>query len=308
MMEYLLILERIAMLFIILIIGFIIRKLNILNSNSIKNMSSMLIKVTLPAMILSSMPDNSSNPVISSTGYILLISFGVYAVSLALAFIVSFILHTPRTEKGVIRFIVIFSNVGFMGYPVLEAVFGRSALFYAAIYNIPFNLLVFTLGISLLIKGKSDKFNINWKDFINAPSIAAIIGLLIMLTGIRLPGVIKDPLELLGEVTTPLSMIIIGGLLANISPSAIFTNWRIYAVSLFRLILIPLAVLFTLRLFIRNDPLLLGVPVIIAAMPAAANTALLAEEYDANPEFASQSVFVTTLLSVFTIPLIASFF
>ncbi len=267
-----------------------------------------MIKVTLPAMILASMPDDRSNPIIGDAPMILLISFAVYGVSFLLSIIVVFILRPDNNEKGVIGFITIFSNVGFMGYPVLESIFGKDALFYAAIYNIPFNILVFTLGIYLLVRNKSGSFKIRPELFINPPAVAAVIGLVIVLINIKLPNVIKEPLHILGEVTTPLSMIVIGGLLTHIKLSTLFTNWRVYAVASVRLLFLPLLVLFVLRIFIKDNALLLGVPVIIAAMPAAANTALLAEEYNANPEFASQTVFITTMISIVSIPLIASLF
>lgn len=110
---------------------------------------------------------------------------------------------------------------------------------------------------------------------------------------------------LLGDLKTPLSRVVIGGVLAEMALKSVFTNWRVYVVSTMRLLLVPLLTWAILRPFI-TDPLMLGVPVILAAMPSAANAVLLAEEYRSDAELASQGVFISTLFCIVTIPVIAA--
>lgn len=304
-MSFYTVFEQILVLFIILVAGYIARKLEVFDDRMTKGLSSLLLKLALPALIVDSLQQTFSPELLRESGLILVISFVVYGASGVLAVLFPKLLRSEQGELGVFRFSLLFSNVGFMGYPVVLAIFGQEGLFYAAIYNLPFNLLVFTLGIVVMTLGRGEnQHTINWRMFVSPAVVSVIIGFSLFLFGLRLPGPIAQSVKMIGALTTPLSMIIVGALLSSINVREIFSNWRVYAVSVARLILIPLIVWVSLRL-VTDNLLLIGVPTIIAAMPAAANTAILAEEYGANPSLASQVVFISTLLSVITIPLLA---
>ncbi|KAF0197191.1 MAG: auxin efflux carrier family protein [Bacillota bacterium] len=306
-MSFYTVFEQIFVLFIILVAGYIVRKLEVFDDRMTKGLSSLLLKLALPALIIDSLQQTYSPQLLRESGLILLISFVVYGASGGVAAFFPGILRSEQGELGVFRFSLLFSNVGFMGYPVVLAIFGQEGLFYAAIYNLPFNLLVFTLGIVVMTLGRGDdKHSINWRMFVSPAVVSVLIGFSLFLLGLRLPGPIAQSVKMIGSLTTPLSMIIVGALLSSINAREIFSNWRIYAISTARLIFIPLLVWLSLRLFTDNV-LLIGVPTIIAAMPAAANTAILAEEYSANPRLASQVVFISTLLSIITIPFVVYF-
>jgi len=189
-----------------------------------------------------------------------------------------------------------------MGYPVCETFFGPESLFYVTLIHIPFGLLVFTLGIFLLRPDLAKKPDL--KKICTPGLIASLIGLIFFFAGVTLPPPLSDSVSLLGSVTTPLAMIVIGALLATLPVISMFGDARIWVISLFRLGIIPVFTFFILTPII-SDPLLLGVPVLLAAMPVAANTVLLAEEYGVNSELASKGVFLSTILSVVTIPFIA---
>ncbi|WP_058486274.1 AEC family transporter [Defluviitalea phaphyphila] len=296
--------SQIIILFLLLISGYCAKKLKVFNDETIKGLTSILVNLSLPALVISSLIREITPSLLKESFQILIISFITYFVSFFIALIIPKIIRSKKEEIGVFSFIIMFSNVGFMGYPVLNAVFGEDSLFYAAIYNLPFNVLIFTIGIWLLKKDSNSKINFNWKLFINPGIIAVIIGFIIFVFSIPVPYIIKGTLDLLGSTTTPLSMIVVGGLLTHSKLKDTFSNWRIYFISFIRLIIMPLIIWSILAPFI-NHPLLLGIPVIIASMPAAANTAILAEEYGANGEIASQAIFISTLISIVTIPFIA---
>lgn len=303
-MDFLTVLNQLLILFILLLIGYVGRKLNVFDGKVTKGLASILIKISLPALIISSMQSPFSSELLAQSGQILAFSFLVYGGSFLLALWIPKLLRANPDEVGVFRFIIMFSNVGFMGYPVLEVIFGPEALFYGAIYNLPFNFLIFTVGIILLRAGRREQDSMNWKIFINPGAIAVCIGFILFTFSLHLPEAVAGAVDMMGSTTTPLSMIIVGALLFNIRVRQIFGNWRIYVVCAVRLFIIPLIVFLILRLF-YNDTLMIGVPVIIAAMPAAANTAILAEEYKANGELASQGVFISTLVSIISIPIVS---
>ena len=306
-MDYSSIFNQILMLFILLIVGYTARKINIFDDKVTKGLSDIILKITLPAMIIGSMVGNNNENLAGQFGKILLVSLSVYAITFILAMVLPRLIGSRPFEKGVFQFAIMFSNVGFMGYPVTAAVFGEEGVFYAAIFNLPFNLLVFTIGIFFLSSKQGEKSKINPKLLINPGVIAVLIGFLIFSLKIPLPRAITGSLDLLGSVTTPMSMIVIGGLLAKVSINKIFTNYRVYLITIFRLFLVPVVVYFVLRNFV-DGVYLFGVPVLLSAMPVAANSAILAEEYKGNAELASQTVFITTLFSVISIPLITMFF
>lgn len=306
-MDYNLIFNQILILFILSIVGYTARKINIFGDKVTKGLSDIILKITLPAMIIESMINNDDPNLAEQFGKFLLISFIVYTISFILAIVLPRLIWSKPFEKGVFEFAIMFSNVGFMGYPITAAVFGEEGVFYTAIFNLPFNLLVFTIGIIFLSSNQDKKTKIDLKLLINPGIIAVLIGFVIFYFKIPLPLAIKGSLNLLGSVTTPISMIVIGGLLAKISINKIFSNYRVYLIAIFKLFLVPIVVYFSLRSFV-DGVYLLGVPVLLSAMPVAVNSAILAEEYKGNAELASQTVFISTLFSIFSIPIITMLF
>lgn len=305
-MDFYSVLNQILVLFLILVAGYLARRWHVFGAEMTQGLSSLLLKIALPALIIDSLQQSFTPELLQASGKILVIAFLVYATSGVLAFIVGKFLQAPAQDLGVYRFALLFSNVGFMGYPVVNAIFGSEAVFYAAIYNLPFNLIVFTLGILIINSGGRETEKVNVRMLLNPATVAVAIGFAFFLFSFELPEPFATTVTQLGSLTTPLSMILIGALLAGTNIKATLGNWRIYVVCLLRLLLMPLALWAVLR-SITSDPFLVGVPTILAAMPVAANAAILAQEYDANSLLASQLVFVSTLLSIVSIPVLAYF-
>ncbi|MDN5342483.1 AEC family transporter [Oceanotoga sp. DSM 15011] len=298
--------NQIFVLFFLILIGYVSRKINVFNDSGTKGLSDLVLKITLPAMIIQSMQKEFSPELLGKVFQIVIISTVVYLVSFIISLFFPKLIGSSKDELGAYKFALVFSNVGFMGFPVIKAAFGNDALFYTAIYNLPFNFLVFTLGIVLLANNK-EKNKFDLKMFLNPGIISVLIGMIIFIFSIKLPTAVDETLSLLGSVTTPLSMLVIGSLLAKSSIKNIFSNPKVYIISFARLFLMPIIVYFILKPFV-NDYLMIGIPLLITAMPVAANSAILAEEYGGNAELSSQTVFISTLLSIISIPLILKWF
>lgn len=195
-----------------------------------------------------------------------------------------------------------------MGFPVLEMIFGQEAIFYAAIFNIPFTILAYFLGIWLLtVHGGGEGYPVfQPKLLLNAAFLSMFVGLALFLTSTTIPDPINGLLELLASGTTPLPLVVTGGFLAQLDLSKIFVNVRQYFVAGIRRLILPALVYVIFSPFIEN-PLILGVVVVTAGMPAATNTVMLAAEHRIHPDIAAQGVFITTLMSVFTLPLLGIF-
>lgn len=293
------IVTQVIVLFLIMVVGYISRKRGFINTEVNKSLSELLLNVTLPFMIIASFNFKFSKDMLNLGIKLFLISTVIHTVLLLLGSIIY--KRFNEDEYKVLWFITVFSNCGFMGYPVVESIYGKIGLFYAALFNIPFNILMWTAGV-FIFSGRGDKQNLR-KAILNPGILSVFIGLIIFLFSVELPTPIIKTLEMVGSMTTPLSMIIIGSTLADAKIKSIFEGFSVYFGSFIRLIAIPLTVYFILNLFGLKD-FYLNIPVIITAMPAAANTVIMAEKYGGNPEYASKVVFLTTILSVVTIPAI----
>lgn len=292
---------QVAVLFILILVGYMIRKKGLLDEHCTSMISSLVMSIFLPSMIISSMQIEYNPNMAKKIFMLILISIFTYSVSILFSYFLKFIFKSEK-NLGVYQYAIIFSNVAFMGYPVIEAVLGKEAIFYTAIFNLPFNVLAYTVGTYLLCKG-NEEYSFSLKSLVSPIILSIFIGLILFVFNIRLPEFLNKPIELLGSVTTPISMLVIGSLLANSSALECFSNKKLYFTSFLRLIFLPILVYLILRLKV-SDPLLLAIPVVITAMPTAANAAIMANEYGADTTLASQIVFFTTLLSVATIPFI----
>ncbi|MTI65543.1 MAG: AEC family transporter [Firmicutes bacterium] len=296
-----LIASQVSVLFILLGIGLILKKVNLITDELNKGLSSLIIYATLPALIITSMNYEFSKDMFTNGMKVLGIGFFVYLFVLLLGFIFSKVFHIENPQKGVYLFLLMFSNVGFMGYPITEVVFGKIGVFYAAIFNIWFNILIWTLGVLLLNPKK--KNNLNFKSLLNPGTISLFIGFFLFIFSLKLPKPLFMALDSLGKATTPLAMMVVGSLLGDVKISNIIKNKKLLIVSLLRLIIIPLTVLLLLLPF-NLEETIMGVIVLIVSMPSAANAAIFARRYDSDYSLASQGVFITTLFSIVSIPLI----
>jgi predicted permease len=298
--------EQVLVLFLLIVIGYAARKIKAIDDAAVGHFTSFVLNLSLPALILASFQQPFSRALLGEAGIVLALSFGVYAASFAVAAVYPSIIRVGRKERGVHRYGIIFSNVGFMGFPVVEAVLGRDALFHLAIFNIPFNLLAFSIGAWLISREGERPLTMSWRTFINPSVVAAIIGFLCFLFSFRYPQPLFRVLKMTGDITSPLSMIVIGAILARMDPRRVVGRWRNYATTIVRLILMPAGLFFALRVLGFRGTLLV-LPTLIAAMPIAANTTILADFYGGDTESASALVFISTLLCVVTIPAVVAF-
>lgn len=293
----------VATMFFVVIIGYTARKLNIIGESASRLMSDLVIKVGQPFMIISAVlgiPYSASN--LLEGGFILVVALIVHAVAAVLAFVATFRFR-DQEERRLTEFGATYANCGFMGFPLLKAVYGDVGLFWASFFVIIFNLVCWTYGQYVLSRANGS-VKINPRAiFINYGTIPCMLGLLlyVLRVGDMLPPVAFEAMDYLGSLCTPLSMLVIGGLLATIPFRKLFTNSRIYLLCAVKLLALPVLCGIVLALLgFSHEMSMFGA--IMAALPTAANTAIFAESYGINPPFAAHAVGMTTLLSVLTIP------
>ena len=299
-MDIQVILNQMIILFLIMVIGYITNKAGILDQTQNQKMSSLVLNVTSPALILSSVrtPTNGS---LNSVIQIFLISIAIYMLLPIVGILISKILKIPKEDRNLYQFMTIFSNIGFMGYPVIQSIFGEKALFFAAICNLVFNLVCYSYGV-YLISG-SGKLSFDFRQLINPGIIFSIIAIIIYLTKYQMPQIIGETSNLIGSMTVPLAMMIMGSSLAEIPIKEVLNDIKIYLYTIIKQILIPILFWWVLK-FIIQDPTILGVLVILIAMPVGSIAIMFCDQFGGNTTLASKSVFITTLSSVFTIPVL----
>jgi hypothetical protein len=303
-MELITILIAIFSLFVIIGIGFAARRYGILNGDRVHLISHVLVNVALPAITISSMQVPDTAKTMGIVDSMLLVAGGYYLAAFLISILICHFLPSTPAEKGVFQFMLVFPNTMFMGIPVASAVLGPGSLFYVILFNLPFNFLVFTMGVWLLARGRPGK--LDPKVLLSPGLVASFIGLALFLAGYMLPAPVDTGLELIGSATTPLAMLVVGALLATLPAVRLAGDWRMYLVTAFRLVIIPVIAFLVLSPFI-TDRLVLGVAVLLIAMPVAANSVLLSEEYKVDSTLASQGVFLSTLLCLATIPILEYF-
>lgn len=301
-----LLLEQMVVLFLLMGIGYLCYKKQIITDETSKKLSAIVVNIANPAMVLTGCMGEEK-----IEGRELLITVAVmiaiYASLLLLAMIIPKFLRIERKSRGAYKAMTVFSNIGFMGFPVVSALYGSSALLYAALFTIPYNTLIYTYGVASMTVEKKEsgvKASFSLKRVVNAGVIACVITIVVYLLKLPVPTFIKNTTTHLSNLTAPLSMMVIGASLATIDLKKLFTDMKLLLFSLIKLIVIPVIGVLIIRQFVNNE-IICGVCMVMLATPVGSMTAMLAQQYDGDYEMASRGVALTTILSVATMPLVS---
>ncbi len=290
------IMNQVISIFLIIIIGFYGSKRKIITKELNKGLTEILTKITLPLMIIASFNITYNSGIKSNIRKTLFYSAIIIVLSIVVTHLLLLIVK-DKNKRKILEFGNVFSNCGFMGFPIIESIYGSEGIIYASIFNMFFSIFMWSYGVMLF----SDKISIKEikKVLLNPGVIGVYIGALIMLLNIKMPEVIFSSIKSVGSITTPLSMLIIGSILADINLGGYLKDITIYYGSFIKLIIIPMITLLFF-IFIKEDTVVSKTLVILQAMPAAAMTSILAESFNKEAEYAAVFVFMTTFLSVFT--------
>lgn len=279
--------------------GYFLRKINVMNDGFTKGATDLIIYVTLPAMVLSSMDRDFSRELASNGMIIFLLGALMYAVLAVFGFVFVQLRNINTQDKGVYLYMVIFGNVGYLGYPIAKIAFDDIGVFYTAFFNIWFQLLTWTLGVKLMSKSK---IRIS-KLILNPGLCATLLGVMIFFFSWDLPVVVKGTLETIGGMTVPLAMFVVGAFLADAKFSDFLTKIDLYLASILKLCVGPL--IMALILYKTNLPLIIkSIPIMMSGMPSGVNTAIFAKMFDRDYKLASQGVVLSTALSLISLPIL----
>lgn len=298
-------LEVMVVLFIIVILGYVACKLGYMGDKFDKKLSSIVVDITCPLLVLSSvmgdeLPDRTLILPLLGVGfltYILLLVFGFWVPRL---------ITKNHDDQGMIGFALMFANVGFIGYPIVSSIFGPHAVFYAALLNMPNTFFIFTAGV-MLIKGEYSLKQFNPKVLVSPAMLSAFLAAIIVALGIHTPDIIARPVTMVGNITVPAALMIIGSSMAKLPIREIIGSPKVYITALLRLTIVPLSIYFLFKACGVSD-LVNNINTVVIAMPVASFGTMFCLKYGRNPSLITETTFITTLGSIITIPLITLLF
>lgn len=352
-------LQQMIVMFLMMAVGYLCYRKQILTEEVSRKVSAIVVNVANPCMILSSAltDQQMQGKELVQTLAIVVI---MYVFLLVMAQLLPRILCIQKESRGAYAAMTVFANIGFMGFPVLAAMYGNGALLYGAVFQIPFNILIYTYGVAVLtrkqgacakaepnvnaevdvkaepngktgerqdaqgitaaVNGKSENIENGSeqqgklqgtveivKKIFNIGVIACITAMLLYFLQTPVPSFLQAFITNLGNLTAPLSMMIIGASLAQMPLKELFLDKKLLLFSLVKLLLLP-AVWMIMVNRVAEQEILRGVCLVMMATPAGSMTAMLAQQYGGDYETASRGVALTTVLSVITMPLLAAVF
>lgn len=290
--------SKVAVILILILVGCFITKRGMLTERGASEITTVLIKLVTPCVIINSFIGTEGDLDIS----LLALAMAMPALWQFIGVGISLLVFRkePQERQKVLRFAVVFSNTGFMGIPLVQGIVGDRGVIYASFGVVVFNLLCWTYGYSMISGGA----RLNLKTVLLNPGVVGLaIGLPIYFLKLQLPGIVTEPLGYIADLNTPLAMLVIGTYIARADLHSFISDMSVYKVSFLRLIVVP-AILLGLLILMRPEKDLFMATMVQAATPVAANTVLFAVQYKRDSELASKLVAVSTVLSIITIPVL----
>ncbi len=301
-------LTTVITIFILLAVGYVLGKMDVIGRVASKNLSKLIVYIGQPALIINSI---ISKPYSIDNLTLALISLGLAIVVHVLMALMAFLFCIKIKdidERKITEFAMVFGNIGFLGIPVLGALFPDNGAFVASFFVVAFNILLWIIGLGIIARKRDDVKLTVKRIFINKGTVPSLIGFIIFLIpavfpSFFLPTFVTSSISYLASLCTPISMLIIGALLATRTMKQIFCSLKVYYLCLMKLLVIPLVFFFATKLLGFSDFWVLFITA-VSAMPSASSTSMFAELYDTAPEYSAQCVGTSTLLSILTMPLL----
>ena len=287
---YTAIIPELLSLLLLIVLGIILKARGAISEEVEKRLAEYIVYLTIPSMVIASFAEAKELP--GGPGWInmLLMTGAAYLCSIIFARACSRILHRDPIIRKTLYFLMIFNNVGNIAYPLLGTVYGSLGIIYATMFNLVYNILLWTLGVWIL---RDERQAFRLRNMFSPVLIAVIAGYAVYLFRIDLPVFLYSTLSKLGQSMTPAAMILIGCSLARLRPGTIFLNPLLWKVALLKQLLLPLLFYCLMRLF-TEDYTALGIATLMVAMPTAVTTVAFVKAYNADSDLAAQVVINTT--------------
>ncbi|WAW14316.1 AEC family transporter [Peptostreptococcus equinus] len=299
---------NVLILFLLLFLGYWMGLSKVVKHTSINDITNMLIDVSIPCTIIVSMIRPFSKALLNDIIKVSLIMAAYLIVISVVAYYISKLLKVDKMKQGSWIFALTFSNNAFIGYPLMFALYGNNGLFLMAIGNIVQNIFIFSIGIKMITLNYDLDEKVRIRDVVfTRQNFAVLIGMILFLGQIPVPKPVLTLITYVSNLTVPLSMMVVGLSLSRYDYKKMFTDFEVYRLTVIRMVLAPVLILILFKVLNiqANLDLPLAILFFTAALPSPAFTTIMAERYNTSIEFSSKCVFITTIISIATVPLLA---
>jgi len=301
-MELSSLLDAMVKMALLMALGFVLRRCHQLSETGVRELSSLAVNITCPLLVIASVER------MESADYGIVLSFfgvgaAIYLLLPFFAYLAARILQVKKEERHTYEFMLLFCNTSLLGFPIVQSLFGDEAVFYTAILHIPFDILVYSYGFYLM--GGGDNFH--GRNLWNPGFVLTLLALAAYVFQIKTPAILTDTCYLIGNITTPVAMLVMGASLAEVRLLSIFTEKRLYGMAALRLLGIPLVIHFLLVHLTHFGPELVAIATITFGMPVGSMIVMLAQQFRHQVALSVQAVSLTTIGCLFTIPLLLQF-
>lgn len=309
-MQQSIIINQISFLTILVLIGYFASKIGIIKEETRDSLVKIIFNITLPLLLVTNFSKLDLTPeILRNSLIVIIISLTVILMMLIIGAISSSFFKMKHEQRSVFIAHHAFGNILYIGFPVVSALFGDIGLFYASIYAFVSIMLLWTVGIYVITRKGGMPIGQSIRKMVNPNSVAILIGFLLFLLRIKIPDIILKPFMSLGGTTIYLSMIYIGALLGLMKIKGLFGNPLVYITTLNKNVLFPLILILLVSFLGKNvlsgvDPLIVSVIIVEAAMPCMANVVIVAKIFKVDDHLATSNVFMSTLLSMVSLPFI----
>ncbi|MCD2492578.1 AEC family transporter [Lacrimispora sp. NSJ-141] len=298
--------QKMLVLLILILVGYLTYKLGILGKDTGKQISGLIVKVLNPAIMLASAMGDRGSVTGKELSLAGVFAFFMFVLLIGLGWVLGAVFGRDREEKRLYNLMTVFSNLGFIGIPVTQAIYGEAAVIYVSIFVLEYNCFFYTYGMMLVDRasGRAGR-GFSPKSLLNSGMAACVITLLLTVFRTPVPFFISGPISYLGDACVPMALLAIGVSLAQNDWRTIFLDWRIYLFSILKLLAVPVICVLFMRL-IPADRTIRGVTAVMLAMPVGNMAAMAAETAGMDSAVCSRGVTITTVLTLFTVPLVAA--
>ena len=293
------VISKLTEMVIMIIIGYICAKVNLTGPEFNQHTSKVLTNVLLPATILKARSGLGGEITNKELVYVIFLFFLMMGLAGAVGILISRVLSIDQSDRGILIGLVMYMNISFVGFPLVETYYGAQGMLFACLSCVPMNLLMFSVGVAGISGNSRDAVNL--KKILNVPMISTLLGIVIMVLKLQIPSLLYGTINSVANATVPISMIILGSSLAAIPAAEALGDVKIYIIAAARLLMCPILTNLLLRLFVDNQ-ILIGAVTILASTPVAVLMTPLCVQYGKSDALSSKSIFISTVLSVFTMP------
>lgn len=314
-MDILTVIGSMGSLVLVTLIGYVAARAGFLTSEVRPRLSALIFNVTLPCTILASVGEVDSSAGAVQVTWSFVLGTALFFVMLAAAALACLALRVPRDERPLYLFMGVLTNTGFIGFAVLESLFGGGSVFLGSIFIAVSNVFLYSIGVGVLTSGgekngekdvaptRSSRLTGVLENVLNVPMVASVIALVVFFSGVPLPGPVAQAVDMVGGATSPLAMMLVGLAIAEADLRRVLANWRLWGFSAIRFLLVP-AVCYLLLVPVVPDALSLGVFIVMLAMPTGSMAAAIASTYGRPGELLSQGTIVSTIASFVIVPVL----